>query len=97
MDEYYRVVRALGPPFGDLLGTLPPARAAEVQEIRLRAGQPLEHRLELTDLLPRRGHRHGGQGEHRVGAGDEPVDLDVGHDVDPLAAARCHHVATLAR
>lgn len=42
MDEYYRVVRALGPPFGDLLGTLPPARAAEIQEIRLRAGQPLQ-------------------------------------------------------
>ena len=42
MDEYYRVVRALGPPFGELLGTLPPARAAEIQEIRLRAGQPLQ-------------------------------------------------------
>lgn len=41
MDEYYNLVRQLPPPFQNDLSALNPQIAPFVQEIRLRAGQPI--------------------------------------------------------
>lgn len=42
MDEYYTVIQSLPPPLCAALAELPPARAATVQEIRLRTEQPVQ-------------------------------------------------------
>lgn len=41
MDEYYRVAAVLPPPLCEELGRLEARQAAQVQEIRLRTGQPV--------------------------------------------------------
>lgn len=46
MDEYYRVVEALPLPLSEELGKLPPGTASSVQEIRLRAGQPVQFTIQ---------------------------------------------------
>lgn len=68
MDEYYRVAQALPPPLAGELGALSTRYAPHVQEIRLRAGQPVQFTLQgrLTPchkLLPgvRRASRLGAQ------------------------------------
>lgn len=57
MDEYYHVVEKLPAPLCDVLRGLPPSIAAGVQEIRLRAGQPVQFTLQgklcpCTQYLP---------------------------------------------
>ncbi len=46
MDEYYRAVEALPPPFAGELGALSSRYAPYVQEIRLRAGQPVSFTMQ---------------------------------------------------
>lgn len=42
MDEYYRVAGCLPEPLRNELTALNPALASHIQEIRLRAGQPVQ-------------------------------------------------------
>lgn len=42
MDEYYHVIEALPPPLAEELGKLHPHYAPHIQEVRLRAGQPVQ-------------------------------------------------------
>lgn len=42
MDEYYHVIEALPPPLAEELGKLHPHYALHIQEVRLRAGQPVQ-------------------------------------------------------
>lgn len=57
MDEYYSVIKNLPPPLFLELQSLPQIRASHVQEIRIRANQPLQFTLDgrltpCTALLP---------------------------------------------
>lgn len=60
MDEYYSVIKNLPPPLFLELQTLPEDQACRVQEIRLRAGQPVQFTIDgrlrsCTEVLP---HAH---------------------------------------
>lgn len=57
MDEYYSAIQSLPEPFRSELARLPPARAPQIQELRLRTGQPLQFTVEgrlipAVSLLP---------------------------------------------
>lgn len=60
MDEYFKLVRRLPEPFARALGSLPEQIARRVQEIRLRAEQPVQFTVNgrlvaATALLPDKG------------------------------------------
>ena len=46
MDEYYEAIQALPCWLADLLAAVPPGQAAQIQEIRLRAGEPVVFTLQ---------------------------------------------------
>ena len=46
MDEYYEVIQALPRWLADPLAAVPPGQAAQIQEIRLRAGEPVVFTLQ---------------------------------------------------
>ena len=57
MDEYFKLVHRLPEPFARALGSLPEQIARRVQEIRLRAAQPVQFTVNgrlvaATALLP---------------------------------------------
>ena len=60
MDEYFKLVHRLPAPFARALGSLPEQIARRVQEIRLRAAQPVQFTVNgrlvaATALLPDKG------------------------------------------